>query len=130
MKAQRKKAIITTVAVVAAVASITFAAHPIRDAVCFALLSPTEKKLVGEWKSGTVVNTLRPDHTFTGIGGCLPDAGPGRGRWRVEGTDIVYEIDQQQYPDMPKLGPFRQPIQQLIEDDRQTRSWADKPGKR
>jgi hypothetical protein len=118
MKARRKKATITTLAVLAAVASITFAAHPIHDAVCFALLSPAEKKLVGEWKSGTVVNTLRPDHTFTGVGGCLPDAGPTRGRWRVEGTDIVYEIDQQQYPDMPKLGPFRQPIQQLIEDDR------------
>jgi hypothetical protein len=127
MKAQRKKLIIATVAVLAVVASITFAARPIRDAVCFALLSPPEKKLVGEWKSGTVVNTLRPDHTFTSVGGCLPDAGPGRGWWRVEGTDIVYEIDQCQFPGMPKIPPARQPIQQLIEDDRQTRSWADHP---
>jgi hypothetical protein len=94
-------------------------------------LSPAEKKVVGEWQTysigGVIVNTIRADHTWTSVGGCLPDAGPTRGRWRVEGTDIVYEIDQHQYPDMPKLGPFRQPIQRLIDDDRQVRSWAVHP---
>src|SRR6266446_4819438 len=112
VKAPPKKLVIIVLVALAAAAVITFAARPARQAVCFALLSPAERKVVGEWKTwsigGEIVNTLRADHTWTSIGGCLPDAGPSHGWWRVEGADIVYEIDQRPYPDMPKLGPFRQ----------------------
>jgi hypothetical protein len=128
VKAPPKKLIIIVSVVLAAAAVITFAARPAHQAVCFALLSPAEKKVVGEWKAwsigGEIGNTLRADHTWTSIGGCLPGAAPSQGWWRVEGADIVYEIDQRRYPEMRKLDPFRQPIQQLIDDDRQVRSWA------
>jgi hypothetical protein len=134
VKAPLKRLVIIVLVVLAAAAVITFAVRPARQAVCFALLSPAERKVIGEWKSwsigGEIVNTLRADHTWTSIGGCLPDAGPSQGWWRVEGADIVYEIHQRPYPDMPKFGPFRQPIQQLIDDDRQVRSWALHPAKK
>ncbi len=85
-------------------------------------LSPDEKKVVGEWKTysigGEIVKTIRADHTWTSIGGCIEPAEPTHGWWRIEGADIVYEIDQRRFSDMPKIGPFRQPIQQLINDDR------------
>jgi hypothetical protein len=92
-------------------------------------LSPAEKRLVGEWKSmsigGEMVMTIRADHTWTSVGGCLPDVGPVHGRWRVDGNDFIYETDQHQFPDAPKLKPLRVPIQQLVNDDRVVRSWAD-----
>jgi hypothetical protein len=134
VKAPPKKFVIIGLVALAAAAVITVAARPARQAVCFALLSPAERKVVGEWKTwsvgGEVVNTFRADHTWTSIGGCLPDAGPSHGWWRVVGADVVCEFDERPYPDAPKLGPFRQPIQQLIEDDRQVRSWALQPAKK
>ena len=129
VKAQRKK-VAAVVLAPAAAAVIPFAAHPVRDTIQFARLSSSEKKVVGEWKTysigGVIVNTLRADHTWTSVGGCLPDAGPTHGWWKVEGTEVVYEIDQREFADMPAIGPFRQPIQQLIADDQQVRSWADR----
>ena len=48
---RRRKIVIAIVLLLAAAAMIAFAWHPIRKAVCFALLSPAEKKAVGEWTS-------------------------------------------------------------------------------
>jgi hypothetical protein len=132
VRAPRKKFIIA-VAVSTAAALAIFAVHRASDAVRFAFLSATEKKVVGEWKiysiGGEIVTTIRPDHTWTSIGGCLEPAEPINGRWRVDGSDIVYTIDQP-YLEFQKIEPWRQPIQQLIDDDRQVRSWALRPAKK
>src|SRR6266436_5656617 len=99
VKAPRKKLVIAVVVLGAAVA-VVFAAQPIRDAISFVLLSPTEKKAVGEWKTisigGPVVTTTHADHTWTSVGVCLDPSPPIRGTWRVEGSDIVYEFDSRQ----------------------------------
>jgi hypothetical protein len=134
VKAAPQKLVITVLVALAAAAVITFAARPARDAVCFALLSPAEKKVVGEWKTysigGEIVTTIRADHTWTSIGGCMVDAPPLNGRWKVGGSDIIYSVDLPVVDDAPPPEPVRVPIQQLIDDDRQVRSWADHPAKK
>ncbi len=122
--APRKNLVIMVVVLLVAAAVIVFARHPLRNAVSFALLSPTEKKLVGKWQTysdgGVIVTTLRPDHTWTSVGGWI-DA-PLNGRWAVDGGEIVYSVDLPPAAGAPPLKPVRRPIQQLIDDDRQVRA--------
>src|SRR4051794_32907448 len=115
----RKKLVIAVAALLAAAAVITFARQRIGDAVCFALLSPSEKKMVGVWKSysigGVMVTTYHPDHTWTSVGGCLDVTTDGR--WRVDGTDIVYTLHLPRVDDWPSPAPVRLPIHDLIDVD-------------
>src|SRR5438874_755200 len=124
---RRRKIVIAIIVLLAAAAVIAFARHPIRNAVYFALLSPAEKKAVGEWTSisigGPVVMTVRPDHTWTSIGGCLEPDIPINGRWVVDGSDLVYSIDLPVLDDEPPLQPQRVSIQELIDGNRATHEW-------
>ena len=79
VRTPRKKIVIAALALLA-VSAIAFAAQPIRDAVCFPFLSPTEKKIVGEWQAsmlgGVSVTTIHADHRWTSAGGsCFGDGG-------------------------------------------------------
>ena len=127
MSVRRKKLVIAIVVLLAAAAVIAFARQPIRNAVCFAFLSPAEKKAVGEWTSisigGPVVMTVRPDHTWTSIGGCLEPDIPINGRWVVDGSDIIYSVDLPVLDGEPRLQPQRVSIQELIDGDRAAREW-------
>lgn len=124
VKAPRKKLVNVAVVLAAAAAAVTAARQPIRDAVYFTLLSPSEKKLVGEWKGysigGVMVTRHRPDHTWTSVGGCLDVTTDGR--WRVDGTDIVYTLSLPRVDDWPSPAPVRLPIRDLIEADQWVRS--------
>jgi hypothetical protein len=118
---KRCKKLVVTLAVLATAALIAVAAHPIREAVCFASLSPTEKKVVREWKAyticGIVRTTYRSDHTWTATG---PDDGTGRplrGHWRVQGDDIVSEVDAGQFEVLAPPPPRQFPIAELSEMD-------------
>jgi len=88
-------------------------------------LSPAEKKVLGDWKTvsigGETVTTFRADHTWTSVGGCLDVT--LHGRWRVDGSEVVYWLDRPAIDDLPALQPIRQPIQRLIDDDREARRW-------
>ena len=116
-------------------AAITFPAQRIRDAVCFPFLSPTEKKVVGEWHAqligGLNVTTIHADHTWTSVGGsCFgDDVRPIVGRWSVDGSDVVFSVDSRQFGDGPALKPRRCSIQQLIDGDRKTRLALRNPQK-
>src|SRR3954453_9651645 len=131
----RKKVTATVVALLA-IAGGTFAIPPVRHAIRFALLSPAEKRIVGEWWSysigGVVVERVRADHAWESEGGCIDPSPILRGRWRVDGSDLVVEPDRTQFGDSPADVPlsFRQPIKQIIDTDRQVRSFADKPAKK
>ena len=131
---RRKKLIITIVVLLVAAAVIVFAHQPIRNAVCFVFLSPSEKKAVGEWTSisigGPVVMTLRPDHTWTSIGGCLEPDIPINGRWVVDGSDIIYSVDLPVLDGEPPLQPQRVSIQELIDGDRKARDWLARSAKK
>src|SRR4051794_28956225 len=88
-------------------------------------LSPEEKQVVGEWKTwsihgGAIVKTIRADHTWTATGP-HPSDEPVHGRWRVEGSEIVYQSDPAR-AGQPSLPEVREPIQNVIEEDRATRS--------
>ena len=107
--------------------AIAFPAQTIRDAVCFPFLSPTEKKIVGEWQAqligGLNVTAIHADHTWTSVGGsCFgDDVRPIVGRWRVDGSDVVLSFDSRQFGAWPAPDPRRYSIQQLIDRDRETR---------
>jgi hypothetical protein len=124
VKASRKRLIIAAVVLLAAAVVVGFAGHRIREAVCFVLLSPAEKKLVGEWKAiamgGELVTTVRADHTFTSVGGCLE--GTFRGRWSIDGSDVVYAYG------LPAAdgATNRMPMRRLVEVDREAREWLAK----
>ena len=124
VKEPRKKLVIVTLVLFAAAAAVTVARQPIRDAVYFALLSSSEKKMIGEWKGysigGVMVTQHRPDHTWTSVGGCLD--GTTEGRWRVDGTDIVYTLHLPRVDDWPSPAPVRLPIHDLIDADQWVRS--------
>jgi hypothetical protein len=121
-----KKLVLVSVVLVTA-AVIAFAARPIRDAVCFPFLSPSEKKVVGEWQTsmigGVSVTTIHADHTWTSAGGsCFGDGGPYlAGRWRLDGGDLVFSYYPGQFGDLPAPSPSRRSVQQLMEWDRETR---------
>jgi hypothetical protein len=125
MKASRKRLIIAAVVLLAAAVVVTFAGDRVREAVSFVRLSPAEKKLVGEWKAiamgGEVVTTIRADHTFTTVGGCLD--GTSHGRWSLHGSDIVYSFGPPATDGATELEPARLPIRQLIDVDREARQW-------
>ena len=124
VSAPRKKLVIAIIVLLAAAAVALFARHPVRDAVYFALLSPSDKKMVGEWKSysigGVMVTTHRPDHTWTSVGGCLDVTTDGR--WSVDGGDIVYTLHLPRVDDWPSPAPVRLPIHELIEANQWVRS--------
>ena len=124
VKAPRKKLVIAALVLFTAATAVSVARQRIRDGVYFALLSPSEKKMVGEWKSysigGVMVTTHRPDHTWTSIGGCLD--GTSDGRWSVDGADIVYTLDLPRVDDAPSPAPVRLAIRDLIEADQWVRS--------
>lgn len=124
VSAPGKKLVIVIVALLAAAAVVTFARQPLRDAVYYALLSPSEKKVVGEWKSwsigGLIVTTHHPDHTWTSVGGCLD--GISHGRWSVDGADIIHTLDLPRVDDWPSPAPVRVPIHDLVEADQWVRS--------
>jgi hypothetical protein len=133
VKALRKRLIIAAIVLLAGGVAVAFTGDRVREAVSFVLLSPAEKKLVGEWKAiamgGEVVTTLRADHTFTSAGGCLE--GTSRGRWAIDGSDIIYYYGDQPARDAAaELHPFRMPIQRLIEVDREAREWLAKYAKK
>jgi hypothetical protein len=123
MKASRKKLLIASVALVAAAVVVVLAGDRVRDAVSFARLSPAEKKIVGEWKAiamgGEVVTTIRADHTFTSVGGCLE--GTSHGRWRLDGSDVLYSYGPPATE--TEHEPARLPIRRLIDVDREAREW-------
>ena len=125
VKASRKKLIIAAVVLLAAAVVGACAGHRIREGVSFVLLSPAEKKLVGEWKSiamgGEVVTTLRADHTFTSVGGCLE--GTSRGRWSIHGSDLVFSFGLPAADGAAEPEPARMSIPQLVEVDREAREW-------
>lgn len=133
VKASRQKVMIASFALLAAFVAVALTRDRISEAVSFARLSPAEKKLVGEWKAiamgGEVVTTFRADHTFTSVGGCLE--GTSRGRWSIDGSDIIYHWGDQAAADAAaELHPFRMPIQQLISVDREAREWLAKYAKK
>jgi hypothetical protein len=135
VRAPRKKIVIAALALLA-VSAIAFAAQPIRDAVCFPFLSPTEKKIVGEWRAsmlgGVSFTTIHADHRWTSAGGsCFGDGGPHlSGRWRLDGADLIFSFTPSQFGDLSAPSPWRCSVQQLIDDDRQTRLKAlSNPGK-
>jgi hypothetical protein len=69
---------------------------------------------------GEVVTIIRADHTYTTHGGCLEGAFDGR--WRVDGSDIIYYSADR--PSVEALGDsvvFRMPIQKLLGLDREER---------
>jgi hypothetical protein len=133
VRAPRKKIIIAVLALLA-IAAITFAAQPIRDAVCFPFLSTTEKKVVGEWQAsmlgGVSVTTIHADHRWTSVGGsCFGDDVRFVGRWRLDGSDVILSFDSRQFGDWPAPDPRRFSIQQLIDEDRETRLALRNPQK-
>src|ERR1051325_5847807 len=134
VKASRKKLVIALVVLVA-VATAVFAIHPIRDAICIVFLSPAEKKVVGEWQAsmlgGVSVMTIHADHTWSSAGGsCFGDGGPYLvGRWRLDGADVVFSFASGQFGDLPAPPPRRCSIQQLMDEDRQTRFALRNPEK-
>jgi hypothetical protein len=108
-------------------AAVAFPAQLIRDAVCFPFLSPAERKVLGEWQAsmlgGVSVTTIHADHTWRSDGGsCFGDDGPHLiGRWRLDGSDLVFFFSPGQFGTFPVPSPRRFPVQKLIDDDRQTR---------
>ncbi|HMG06264.1 MAG TPA: hypothetical protein VK581_12460 [Chthoniobacterales bacterium] len=135
VRTPRKKIVIAALALLAA-SAIAFAAQPIRDAVCFPFLSPPEKKIVGEWQAsmlgGLSVTTIHADHRWTSAGGsCFGDGGPYlSGHWRLDGADLIFSFTPGQFGDLPAPSPWRCSVQQLKDDDRQTRLEAhSNPGK-
>jgi hypothetical protein len=122
--ASRKKLVIDALVLLTAAAAVPLARQPIRDAVYFALLSPPEKKMVGEWKGysigGVIVTTHRPDHTWTSVGGCLDVT--TNGRWSVDGEDIVYSLHLPRVDDWPSPAPVRVPVHDLVDLDQWVRS--------
>src|SRR5204863_9179776 len=125
VKASRKKLIIAAVVLLAAAVVVVFAGDRVREVVYFVRLSPAEKKLVGQWKAlamgGEVVTTIRADHTFTTVGGCLD--GASHGRWSVQGSDIVYSFGLPATDGAARSEPVRLPIRKLVDVDREAREW-------
>src|SRR5204863_9097487 len=121
VKASRKKLIIAAVVLLAAAVVVVFAGDRVREAVSFVRLSPAEKKVVGEWKAiamgGEVVTTIRADHTFTSVGGCLE--GTSHGRWRLDGSDVLYSYGPPATGGTTEHEPARLPIRRLIDVDRE-----------
>jgi hypothetical protein len=115
-------------AAVVVAAFVSFALQPIRDAVCFPFLSPTEKKVIGQWQAqligGVNVTSIHADHRYTSAGGsCFgDDVRPIVGRWWIDGSDVVFQADQYQFPADYHADPHRLAIQQLIDTDREVRS--------
>jgi hypothetical protein len=128
VRARQKKIVVTLVGV-AAVVTIALAAHPIRDAVRFARLPATEKKVVGEWKTyticGIVSTRFGADHTWTATGPDKDDGRPLRGHWRVVGNDIVSEVDDGQFEILSPPPPRQFPIAELSEGDAMVRALSD-----
>ena len=128
VKASRKKLVFLSAVVLLTAAAIAFPAQRIRDAICFQFLSPTERKVVGEWRAsmlgGVSVTTIHADHTWSSVGGsCFGDEDdrPIVGRWRLDGSDVVFSFDSRQFGDWPAPDPQRLSIQRLIDEDRETR---------
>ena len=111
LRASRKKLAVIASAVLVAATAISFAARPIRLAVCFAFLSPIEKKVVGTWDWGTMDATeyviLRSDHSYAFVS----DFGSKElelscsGHWRIEGDDIVIDCTTPAIPGFEKEYP-------------------------
>lgn len=120
-------------AAVLAAAFVSFALPLIRDTVCYPFLSPTEKKVVGEWRAeligGTNVTTIHADHRWTSVGGsCFgDDVRPIVGHWRIDGSDVVFQADQYQFSADYHPDPRRVAIQKLIETDREVRRQEAQP---
>src|SRR4051812_6745245 len=124
---RRRKIVIAIVVLLAVAAVVASARHPIRMAICYVLLSPAEKQAVGEWTSisigGPVVMTVRADHTWTSVGGCLEPDIPINGHWVVDRSDLVY-TPVLPFPDLaPPLDPQRVSIQELIDGNREAHEW-------
>jgi hypothetical protein len=130
VSASRKKLVVVAAVLLAAAAVVAFATRPVRDAVRYAFLPAADKKVVGDWQTysigGVVVTSIHADHTWTGTGGCLQPPPTVRGHWRVDGADVVLAADPDQFGDLTAPAPTRVKIQQLIDDDRQVRSWASR----
>jgi hypothetical protein len=125
MLTARHKKIAGVIVAIASAAVIALAVRPVRDAVCFARLSPTEKKVVGTWNWGTMDATeyviVRPDHSYAFVSdfnskelilSCS-------GHWRIEGDDIVIDCTtptiagfEKEYP--PKTHSDRRPIDDFL----------------
>jgi hypothetical protein len=126
VRASRKK-LIVALSLLAAAIVVSFAAWPVRGAACLLFLSPAERKVLGEWQSsmigGVAVTTIHADHTWTSAGGsCFGDGGPHlSGRWRLDGTDLVFSFTPGRFGRLAAPSPARLSVQQLIDDDRQTR---------
>jgi hypothetical protein len=124
LTARHKKIVGVMVGLVSA-AVIALAVRPVRDALYFARLSPTEKKVVGTWNWGTMDATeyviVRPDHSYAFVSDfnskelelvCS-------GHWRVEGDDIVIDCTtptipgfEKDYP--PQTHSGRRPIDDFL----------------
>lgn len=125
MNVRRKKLVIAILVLLGAVVGV-FSWQPLRSAICFAFLSPTEKKAVGEWTSisigGPVVMNVRADHTWTSTGGCVQPDIPINGRWMVIGSNLVCSVDLPVLSGVPPL-QWRVSIQGLIDGDRKAHEW-------
>ena len=127
VKASRKELVFLSAVVLLTAAAVAFPAQRIRDAICFQFLSPTERKVVGEWQAsmigGVSVTKIHADHTWTSEdGSCFgDDMPPIVGHWRLDSSDVVFSFDSHQFGGWPAPDPKRCSIQRLIDEDQQTR---------
>ncbi len=114
----RRKTLLVVLVILASSTIVAFAAYQIRDAVLFARLPDTEKKVIGVWTWTTIDAVgrmrMRPNHRFEMwfIESKRDEEHPDsrniiHGRWTVEGTEFKYICDPGQ------LGQV-QPEQQRI----------------
>lgn len=100
----RPKKLVVALVILASTAVVAFAAYRVREAVLFAHLSDSEKKVIGVWTWTSIDAVgrmkIRPDHRLvmwfieSKRDEDRPDARSViHGRWRVEGTEFTYVYD-------------------------------------
>ncbi|HYJ04493.1 MAG TPA: hypothetical protein VEX43_05125 [Chthoniobacterales bacterium] len=104
VKTTRQKRLLIALVILAGSAVVAFAAFRVREAVLFARLSDTEKKVIGVWTWTSIDAVgrmkIRPDHRLdmwfieSKRDEDHPDARSViRGRWKIEGTEFRYVYD-------------------------------------
>ena len=92
LKATRHKKLLLILALLAGSAVAGYATYRIRDAVLFARLSDSEKKVIGVWTWSSIDATgymrIRANHRFDEW--FDESKSVTHGRWSIEGADFVY----------------------------------------